>query len=151
LHAPQPEPTLIYTSKLTQILGQSEIRIGIRSSEFGNICISTSSTRELISTQIALDHSELAKTLTTHLLEMQGKWNADQAVDFRIGLNGQTTGVSGAMLNGAAGESHGDQEQSHRSYAGNAVRAHIGRQSSTDIAAVSAGESGLNTRLDIRI
>jgi hypothetical protein len=67
---PQSVP-VINTAKLIQSMGQSEMQVGMRSNEFGNISISTSATRDLISAQISLDHAELARTLTAHLPEMQ--------------------------------------------------------------------------------
>ena len=151
LTAPQLAPPIINTAKLIQSLGQSEMRVGMRSSEFGNISISTSSTRDQISAQISLDHGELAKTLATHLLEMQSRWSSDQAVDLRIGLNGQGIGASGGMLNPTAGESRGNREQTGGSTAGHSGGVLVERQSSSSVQAVSAGEGRLDARLDIRV
>ena len=69
---PQAAP-VINTAKLIQSMGQSEMRVGMRSTEFGNISISTSSIRDQVSAQISVEHGELAKTLTAHLPEMQAR------------------------------------------------------------------------------
>ena len=61
------------TSRLIQTLGQTEMRVGLRSSEFGDISIRTSSTRDNVFAQISLDHADLAKSLATHIPEMQAK------------------------------------------------------------------------------
>ena len=88
---PQAVP-VINTAKLIQSMGQSEMRVGMRSTDFGNISISTSATRDLISAQISLDHGELARTLAAHLPEMQARLGGNQAMDVRIDMNGQATG-----------------------------------------------------------
>ena len=90
---PQAVP-VINTAKLIQSMGQSEMRVGMRSNDFGNISISTSATRDLISAQISLDHGELARTLATHLPEMQAKFGGNQAMNVRIDMNGQPAGQS---------------------------------------------------------
>ena len=111
---PQAVP-VINTAKLIQSMGQSEMRVGMRSNDFGNISISTSATRDLISAQISLDHGELARTLAAHLPEMQARLGGNQAMDVRIDMNGQATGqgtgTSPGMSNGSADGSRGDRQQ----------------------------------------
>ena len=111
---PQAVP-VINTAKLIQSMGQSEMRVGMRSNDFGNISISTSATRDLISAQISLDHGELARTLAAHLPEMQARLGGNQAMDVRIDMNGQATGqgagMSPGMSNGSADGSRGDRQQ----------------------------------------
>ena len=111
---PQALPA-INTAKLIQSMGQSEMRVGMRSNDFGNISISTSATRDLISAQISLDHGELARTLAAHLPEMQARLGGNQAMDVRIDMNGQraeqSAGTSAGMSNGSADQSRGDRQQ----------------------------------------
>ena len=90
---PQAVP-VINTARLIQSMGQSEMRVGMHSNDFGNISISTSATRDLISARISLEHGELARTLATHLPEMQAKFGANQAMNVRIDTNGQPAGQS---------------------------------------------------------
>ena len=147
---PQPLP-VINTAKLIQSMGQSEMRVGMRSNEFGSISISTTATRDAISAQISLDHGELAKTLAAHLPEMQARLGGNQAMDVRIDMNGastgQGTGTSGSMANGSP-----DQSRSGRQQAGNAAASYSGnnvaeQQFSPAAAAMTTGY----TRLDIRV
>ena len=151
---PQALP-VINTAKLIQSMGQSEMRVGMRSTEFGNISISTSATRDLISAQISLDHGELAKVLSAHLPEMQARLTGNQAVDVHIDLNGeqarQSAGTSGDMSSGSAGASRGSRQQG-----GNTAPRYSGTEATEQhvlpvAAAMTAGDSRSNTRLDIRI
>jgi hypothetical protein len=152
--APQAQPS-INSAKLIQSMGQSEMRVGMRSNEFGNISISTSTTRDSISAQISLDHGELAKELAAHLPEMQARLGGDQAVNVRIDMNGgmagQGTATSGGMSNGSSEQSRGSRQQSNdaaSSYASNNVAE---RQLSSASVAATAGYASLNARLDIRV
>jgi hypothetical protein len=145
---PQTLP-VINTAKLIQNMGQTEMRVGMRSNEFGNISISTSATRDLISAQISLDHSGLARTLAIHLPEMQARLGGNQAMEVRIDMNGQGVGTSAGMTNGSADQSHGERQQkgstaSSRSANGVAEQGH-----SIAAAAMLTGEARLNARLDI--
>jgi hypothetical protein len=149
---PLPQaPPIINTAKLIQSMGQSEMRVGMRSNEFGNISISTSSSRDLISAQISLDHSELAKTLASHLPEFQQRLGIHQAMDVRIDLNGQRTDTSSGMSNGSAEESHGGMQQA-RSPASSPSGIGIAEGPSSEVAtSMRTGEGRLDARLDIRV
>jgi len=150
---PQALP-VINTAKLIQSMGQSEMRVGMRSTEFGTISISTSSTRDLISAQITLDHGELAKTLAAHLPEIQARLGGTQPIDVRIDMNGANagqTGTAGGMYNGSA-----DQSRSGRPQAGNADSSSsgnrlAGQQFSPAAAAMATSDGRFNARLDIRV
>ncbi len=108
---PQPLPA-INTAKLIQSMGQSELRVGMRSNDFGNISISTSATRDLISAQISVDHGELARTLAAHLPDMQARLRGHQAMDVRIDMNGQSAGyIEASLSNGSADQSSGERRQ----------------------------------------
>jgi hypothetical protein len=150
---PQALP-VINTAKLIQNMGQSEMRVGMRSAEFGNISISTSATRDLISAQISLDHTELAKVLTTHLPEMQARLESNQPVDVRIDLNGeqsrQSSSAFGDPSSGSADASRGGRQQGDNSAPHNSRAEANGQQFST-AAAVSAMDGGSNSRLDLRV
>lgn len=151
---PQAVP-VINTAKLVQSMGQSEMRVGMRSTEFGNISISTSSTRDMISAQISLDHGELAKTLAASLPEMQARLGSNQAMDVRIDTNGTGTmngaGTSSGMSNGSADQSRGGRQQpgdSSSSRTGYGVQE---QQFSSGRAAATTGDARINARLDITV
>jgi len=151
---PQSAPA-VNSARLIQNVGQSEMRVGMRSNEFGNISINTSSTKDLISAQISVDHGELAKTLAAHLPEVQARLGANQPMNVRIDMNGTSTGTGsgnfGNMSNGTAGQSQGGRQQ-----AGNAASSYSGanvaeRQLSPTMAAMATSAGLLNARLDITV
>jgi len=149
-----PALPVINTARLIQNMGQSEMRVGMRSPEFGNISISTSATRDLVSAQISLDHSELARTLAVHLPEMQTRLgNNNQAIDVRIDLNGQATGqgtgASDGMSNGSQDGSRGDRQQKGSVASAQTTHPSVGQVTSAATASAAIGEGRLNTRLDI--
>jgi hypothetical protein len=135
-------------------MGQSEMRVGMRSNEFGNISISTSATRDSVSAQISLDHAELAKELAAHLPEIQARLGSNQQVNVRIdttgGMTGQGTGTSGGMSNGSSEQSRGGRQQSSDAASSYASNIAAERQMPTATAAATAGYGRLNDRLDIR-
>ncbi len=151
---PQAVP-VINTAKLIQSMGQSEMRVGMRSNDFGNISISTSATRDLISAQISLDHGELARTLAAHLPEMQARWGGNQAMDVRIDMNGQAMGQgagnSPAMSNGSPDQSRGDRQQKGGATSSQSADGFAGRGSLIPVAGLPSGEGRIDARLDIRI
>ena len=81
----------ITSARLIQSVNQSEMRVGLRSNEFGDISIRTSTNRDVLSAQISLDHDELAKTLVAHLPELQSKVGGTQPMEVRVDMNGQGT------------------------------------------------------------
>jgi hypothetical protein len=152
---PQAAAPIINTAKLIQSMGQSEMRVGMRSNDFGNISISTSATRNLISAQISLEHGELARALATHLPEMQARLGGNQAMNVRIDMNGQpagqSTGTSTGMSNGSAGQSHGDQQQKGSATSNQSSEGFARHLNSIPTAVWPSAEGTLDVRLDIRV
>jgi len=151
---PQAVP-VINTAKLIQSMGQSEMRVGMRSNDFGNISISTSATRDLISAQISLDHGELARTLAAHLPEMQARLGGNQAMDVRIDMNGQAmgqgAGTSPGMSNGSPDGSRGDRQQKGGATSNQSADGFSGWGSSIAPAGSPSPEGRMDARLDIRV
>jgi hypothetical protein len=152
--SPQAMP-VVNTAKLIQSMGQSEMRVGMRSTDFGNISISTSATRNLISAQISLEHLELARTLATHLPEMQAKFGGNQAMNVRIDMNGQpagqSAGTSAGMSNGSADQSRGDRQQRGGGTPGQSGEGFARQLNSIPTAVLPSAESRLDVRLDITV
>jgi hypothetical protein len=152
---PQAVP-VINTAKLIQSMGQSEMRVGMRSTEFGNISISTSATRDLISAQISLDHGELARALATHLPEMQAKFGGNESMNVRIDMNGQqpaghSAATSTGMSNESADNSRGGQQQRSSGPSRQSAEGFAGQLNSIPAAVLPSVESRLDARLDIRV
>jgi len=151
---PQALPA-INTARLIQTIGQSEMRVGLHSTEFGNISINTSASRDLISAQISLDHGELAKVLATHLPEMQAKLGGIQAVDVRIETSsegaGHSAGTFGGAPNGSSEDSSGGKHQTGYgapSYSGDGITRRIFPSSA---ATMTRSDRGQESRLDVRV
>ena len=127
----------------------------MRSNDFGNISISTSATRDLISAQISLDHGELARTLAAHLPEMQERLGGNQAMDVRIDMNGQAIGhgpgTSPGMSNGSADGSRGERQQKGSAPSSQSGGGFAGQGSSIAAAVLPSHEGRLDARLDITV
>jgi hypothetical protein len=146
---------VVNTAKLIQNIGQSEMHVGMRSTEFGSISINTSAAKDGISAQISVDHSELAKSLAAHLPEMQARLGSNQQMDVRIDMNGERAGQgAGTAGNGSNGST--DDARGSRRHAGNSTSSQSGsgysEGSFQPVAAAGAtGDGRYNSRLDIRV
>jgi hypothetical protein len=151
---PQAVP-VINTARLIQSMGQSEMRVGMRSNDFGNISISTSATRDLISARISLDHGELARTLAAHLPEMQAKFGGNQAMNVRIDTNGQpagqSAGTAASMSNGSADQSRSDRQQRGSGSPRQSGEGFAGELNSLPTSMLPSADSRFDARLDIRV
>jgi hypothetical protein len=152
LVVPQPLPT-INTARLIQSMGQSEMRLGMRSEEFGNISIHTSTTRDLLSAQISVDNGDLAKVLAVHLPEIRTRLEGQQSGEVRIDMTSQ--GSQAGTPNGASSqsqdESRGDRWPSGQMTTGIFSSKAVGNQAITGSAAILPSNSEMSARLDIRI
>jgi hypothetical protein len=135
-------------------MGQSEMRVGMRSNEFGNISISTSATRDLVSAQISLDHGELAKALAVHLPEMQAKLGSYQAMDVRIDMNGaasgQGSGTYSSTSNNSTDDSRGERQQPAGNGSSSSVST-IDQRQFSPAATTGIGQGSSSSRLDITV
>jgi hypothetical protein len=151
---PQTSP-VINTAKLISSMGQSEMRVGMRSDEFGNISISTTASKDAITAQISLDHGELAKIISAQLPEMQARLGSSQTVNVRVDMNSTGTGqgadTSGSMANSSYDQSRGGGQQSSYAAASYASNNIVESQLSPVVATTTTGYVSGNSRLDIRI
>ncbi len=89
------------TAKFVAGMSQSEFRVGMQTQEFGNIDIRTSVARHLFSAQISVEHSDMAKSLTTELPTLYSKL-ADQHVPVaNIVIQGQSLATSSGLAQDA--------------------------------------------------
>lgn len=63
----------VNTARLMQTLQQTEMRVGMRSAEFGEISIRSSISQQQVIAQISAAHGELARTISEHLPSLQAK------------------------------------------------------------------------------
>ena len=148
------------SAQLIQSAGQTEMRLGMRSAEFGNISISTSVSHQAISAQISLDHSELGRALAVHLPAIEEKLGNAYGLHARVEVRDESAASRSATDAGQQGE--GSQGQTGGARGG---QGRSGSASSLihEAAAVQAGSTNLaassptlvvppeKARLDIRI
>jgi len=88
----------INAAKLIHAMGQTEMSVGMHSSEFGNISIRTSVSQQQMLAQISLDHGGLSQALSSHISSMQSKLENDYGLHTLIEVNSQ-----GALSSGDSG------------------------------------------------
>lgn len=74
----------INSARLIQNMNETEMRVGMRSAEFGDISIRTMVTQQQMQTQISVDHSELGSVLSSHIASVQTKLGADYGLHASI-------------------------------------------------------------------
>jgi hypothetical protein len=133
----------ISTARLMQTMGSSEMRMGMHSSEFGNISIRTSVSQQQIQAQISVDHSGLGSALSGHINSIQSKLGSDYGLNANIQLN-----QSGASF---SSDRNGSQQQQARAADRPTASPDAPATQQTDLVmpAVAIGAGG-NYRLDIR-
>ncbi len=86
----------INTAKVIQTMSGSEMRVGMRTVDFGNISIRTSLAREGLSAQISLDHNGLGQALSAHLPAIEAKLSEGYGVKANVELiGGNSSSFSG--------------------------------------------------------
>ena len=121
------------SAQLIQSAGQTEMRLGMRSAEFGNISISTSVSHQAISAQIALDHSELGRALAMHLPAIEEKLGSAYGLHARVEVRDESAASRPATDSGQQGG--GSQEQTGRARGGQS-------RNGSAVSSVSEGNTG---------
>ncbi len=135
----------INAAKLIQTMGETEMHVGMRSTEFGDISIRTTMSQQQMVTQISLNHTDLSQAISAHVATVQAKLGQDYGLHTSIEVNNQ-----GSSFSGESGNSSRQEQRSHSRF--------IGSEGST-FSAGSDGEIGLGVAihagsghgLDIRI
>jgi len=105
-----PAHAAINTVRLIQSMHDSEMRVGMRSVDFGNISISASTNRDSISAQISLEHAELAKEITAGLPEIRAALG-DSHLEVRLVAAGQPAGHFDAGTSNSGNQSRQERPQ----------------------------------------
>lgn len=140
----------IHTARLIHSLQESEMRVGLHSSEFGSISISTSARRDAVSAQISLDHPELAKAIADNIPQIHETLGPNQHLEIRIAMNGQ----SGAGFDSRSGGSNGNPQQAWRAGQARAGPGPVSSREGAFIASEPRGwiaDNSNSSRLDVRI
>jgi len=97
----------ISTARLIQTMGESQMRVGMHSNEFGDISIRTVVSQQQMQTQISVDHSELGSALSAHIPSIQTKLGSEYGLHATIEVN----------QSGASFSSEGDRSSQYRQQA----------------------------------
>lgn len=138
-------PSGINAAKLMQGLGETEMRVGMHSEEFGDISIRTTVSQQQMVTQISLDHNELGQAIATHVLDVQAKLSDDYGLRASIQIHQQGTTLSGGM----GGSSQGEAQTFGRRPGGASVAPPLLSESA--IVPISVTSFGDRAGLDIRV
>ncbi len=138
-------------AQLTQTVRSSEMKLGMQSAEFGNISISTSLNRQVISAQISIDHSELGRAIAVHLPAMEEKLGAAYGVQARVELrDSNAASLSNQSSFSQPGQQAQEDRQSGRSASTSGLSFDARQMVSRPNVAANAVAAG-GSRLDIRI
>ncbi|HEX4283551.1 MAG TPA: hypothetical protein VHZ28_00565 [Terracidiphilus sp.] len=143
---PIPASSAINTARVIQNMNETEMRVGMRSTEFGDISIRTMVNQQQMQTQISVDHSELVSALTAHIPAAQAKLGAEYGLHASIEVS-----QGGASFSNQQGQSSSQRDYKpftpSMQFDGTASLAEIDRIVSRPIAAAVVAEG---SRLDIR-
>lgn len=134
----------INTTKLMQTMNETEMRIGMSSSDFGDISIRTTVSNHQMLAQISLDHSELSQALSAHVASVQTKLGEEYGLHASIEINNLGSSYSG--------EPGSSSQRENGTVAGSSLANNDAvpaeEESIPNLAAIAA--SGSDYRLDIR-
>ena len=85
-----PAASNIDSAKILQTMSESEMRVGMHSSEFGNISIRTTISQQQMLTQISLDHGDLSHAISSHLSTVQTRLGNEHGLNASIEVNNQS-------------------------------------------------------------
>lgn len=117
----------INAAKLIQSMGASEMRVGMHSTEFGDISIRTTISQQQMVTQISLSHNDLSQAISAHVATVQAKLGEDYGLHASIEINNHGSALSGDSQNSS------QQEQ----------RSLTGSNRGKSVAAPSVNDSGI--------
>jgi hypothetical protein len=96
----------INSARVIQSMSETEMRVGMRSTEFGDISIRTMVTQQQVQAQISVDHGELGNVLSSHIPAMQAKFGSELGLHATVEVN-----QSGMSFSGERGQSSPQQQR----------------------------------------
>jgi hypothetical protein len=135
----------INSARLIQAVGETEMRVGMHSLEFGDISIRTSVTQQQMVTQISVDHGALGAEISSRIPSMQEKLGSDHGMHASIQI--EQSGSSLANDNGRDESSQREQKSSFRSAA--VAKIAVGVEADRPVLRAPPSENN-GYRLDIR-
>ncbi len=133
----------INTARVIQSMSGTEMRLGMHSSEFGDIAIRTSVSQQQVLAQISVDHGELGSTIAAHVPALQARLGDDFGLHTAIDVNQAASSFS----NG-----HGQPSQHANHLPSNSASPESSAQAAeADLLTLSAAAPAADdARLDIR-
>jgi hypothetical protein len=128
----------INSAKLVQTMGETEMRVGMHSVEFGDISIRTSLSQQQMVTQISLDHNDLSQAISSHLSTVQAKLGEEYGLHASIEINNQGTPLSGGQGNS---QPRGRQQPGRSGSGVDAGPVELSESISSVVAATSVGRT----------
>lgn len=89
----------VNTARVIQSMSESEMRVGMRSTEFGDISIRTAVSQQQMVTQITVDHGDLGRAIALHAPAAQTKLGDDFGLHASIEVTQSGTGFTGERGN----------------------------------------------------
>ena len=94
----------INTARVIQSMSESEMRVGMRSTEFGDISIRTSISQQQMVAQISLDHTDLGLAIAAHVSTVQAKLGTEYGLHAQIEVSQQGSSFAGDQGQSSARE-----------------------------------------------
>ena len=89
--------SLLHSARLVERAGQTELRVGIQTGEFGNVDIRTSMVKNQFTAQISVERGDLGKVLAAELPSLQNRLSEQKLPGANITLQNQSgSGSSGS-------------------------------------------------------
>jgi hypothetical protein len=131
----------INTARVIQSMGETEMHVGLRSAEFGDISIRTAVSQQQMFAQISVDHSDLGSAIAAHIPAMQAKFGNEYGLHASVEVTQSGTSFSG----------NGNQSapQQQKSFAQAVAVEHTATNSEIDNQSVRVLANGAQ-RLDIQ-
>jgi hypothetical protein len=85
----------INSARVIQSMSETEMRVGMRSSEFGDISIRTMVSQQQMQAQISVDHNELSNAISAHIPAIQAKLGNEYGLHASIEVSQNSAGFSG--------------------------------------------------------
>jgi hypothetical protein len=127
-----------------QTMNQSEMRIGLNSSEFGDISIRTSISGHQLVAQISVDHSELSQAMSAQVSAAQTKLSDEHGLHASIEINNHPSAHSSET--GTSSQREGSSSTTPLPVASTTAQGEEPNSLSQETNGVAVNE----TRLDIR-
>jgi len=88
--APTYATSLVHSAKLVERAGSAELRLGLRSGEFGSVDIRTSMVRNQFTADISVERLELSRVLAAELSTLQDRLTAQRVSVANVTVHNQT-------------------------------------------------------------